>query len=87
MSLPEYLQLVDWTGRQLHPGKRGVISKDVPPVIERLGSSAEIWMHFVRKFGSRRHVQSVTPVNMQSVTPPERPWEPPFSVHSNLRFR
>ena len=67
MTLPEYLQLVDWTGRQLHPGKRGRIPKDVPPVIERLGSSAEIWMHFVRKFSGRRNVQSVTPVNQQAV--------------------
>lgn len=57
MSLPEYLQLVDWTGRQLHPGKRGVISKDVPSVIERLGSSAEIWIHYIRKFAARRHVR------------------------------
>ncbi len=67
MTLPEYLQLVDWTGRQLHPAKRGRIPKDVPPVIERLGSSAEIWVHFVRKFSGRHNVQSVTPVNQQAV--------------------
>ncbi|MEZ6121651.1 MAG: hypothetical protein R3C49_00590 [Planctomycetaceae bacterium] len=60
--------VTDWTGRQLHPAKRGAIPKDVPPVIERLGSSADIWMHFVRKFGSHRHVQSVTPINQQAVT-------------------
>ena len=57
MTLPEYLQLVDWTGRQLHPGKKSVILNDVPEVIERLGSSAEIWVHFVKKFATRRHVR------------------------------
>jgi len=67
LSLPEYLQLVDWTGRQVSRGKRGVISKDVPSMIERLGSTAEIWMRFVRTFSARRHVQSVTPINQQAV--------------------
>lgn len=57
MTLPEYLELVDWTGRQLHPDKRGVISKDVPAVVERLGSSAEIWIHYVKKFATRRHLR------------------------------
>ncbi|WP_077027604.1 hypothetical protein [Fuerstiella marisgermanici] len=57
------------TGRLDRPPveSRGVIPKDVPPVIERLGSAAEIWMHFVRKFSARRHVQSVTLINQQAV--------------------
>ncbi len=59
MTLAEYLQLVDWTGRQLHPGKRGVISPNAPPVLERLGTSPELWLHTVRKFGRTRAVTTV----------------------------
>lgn len=36
-SLEEYLRLLDWTGRQIRPGKRGRISSDLPPILERLG--------------------------------------------------
>ena len=54
MILAEYLQLLDWTGRQLHPGKRGAISQNAPPILERLGTSAELWLHTVRKFGRQR---------------------------------
>ena len=34
--LSDYLELVDWTGRQLREGKRGAIQSDVPPILERL---------------------------------------------------
>ena len=32
-SEAEYIRFVDWAGRQLHPGKRGVIADDIPPAI------------------------------------------------------
>jgi hypothetical protein len=50
MTLAEYLQLVDWTGRQLHSGKRGYIKSDIPPLLERLGTSIDIWLDVVKKF-------------------------------------
>ena len=33
MSLPDYLLLVEWTGRQLHAGKRGYIKSRIPPLV------------------------------------------------------
>ncbi|MBS0265471.1 MAG: hypothetical protein JSS02_26300 [Planctomycetes bacterium] len=36
MSLGDYLQLLDWTGRQLAPGKKGRIPETVGPILERL---------------------------------------------------
>ncbi len=33
ISEAQYLRLVDWTGRQLHPGKRGLIEGTAPPVL------------------------------------------------------
>lgn len=35
----EYLALVDWTGRQVRPGKRGRIVASLPPIIQRLQRS------------------------------------------------
>ena len=63
MSLPEYLQLLDWTGRQLKPGKRGSVSKTAPPILERLNLSPELWLHVVQQFGKRRSANRVTPAS------------------------
>ena len=34
---PDYLQLVDWAGRSIHPGKNGAIATATPPILQRLG--------------------------------------------------
>ena len=60
MSLPDYLLLVEWTGRQLHAGKRGYIKSEIPPLLERLGTSPEFWLHSIRKLEPRYHVQSLS---------------------------
>ena len=36
-SLMDYIELVDWAGRSIHPTKRGYIPDHVPPVLNRLG--------------------------------------------------
>lgn len=56
MTLAEYLQLLDWTGRQLKPGKRGAILKNAPPILDRLNLSPELWLHAVEHFGDRKSV-------------------------------
>lgn len=38
-----YLGLLDWTGRQLRPGKRGAIGLERPPEFETLGCPAAQW--------------------------------------------
>ena len=60
MSLAEYLQLLDWTGRQLKPGKRGAVSKSAPAILERLELSPELWLQVVEQFGKRRAANRVT---------------------------
>jgi hypothetical protein len=43
-SLDEYLQVLDWTGRQLRSDKRGAIPADLPPILDRLvESSGRLW--------------------------------------------
>jgi len=38
ISEAEYIALVDWTGRQWHPEKRGKIANAEPPALRRLGT-------------------------------------------------
>lgn len=42
IKLPDYLELVDWTGRQIRGGKRGRISDKCKPILERLGLSRSV---------------------------------------------
>jgi hypothetical protein len=51
LSLVDYLQLLDWTARQVAPGKRGVTPRAAPVVLRRLGLEATAWTELVRDFG------------------------------------
>jgi REP element-mobilizing transposase RayT len=53
MSLDQYLQLLDWTGRQLRRDKPGVISGDLKPIMERLDCTVESWLDLVQNFRRR----------------------------------
>ncbi len=50
MSLEEYLQLLDWTGRRVHPQKRGKIPGELPPILERLGIQEKAWVACISDF-------------------------------------
>jgi len=52
-QLDHYLELVDWSGRQLHPNKRGAIAADTPPILKRLDISPKHWLYLSRNFESR----------------------------------
>jgi hypothetical protein len=43
-ALQDYLGLVDYTGRAIHPGKRGAIPDHLPPILQRLGLNATDWL-------------------------------------------
>ena len=52
LSLVEYLQLLDWTGRQIRrDGKSGTIPSDLLSIFERVGVSSELWVECVKRFG------------------------------------
>jgi hypothetical protein len=55
MELDEYLQILDWTGRQVHRDKRGAIPGELAPILERLGVSADFWLDTVTNFGRWFH--------------------------------
>ena len=59
VTTTQYLELVDWTGRALHPGKTGVIDTDAQQIIRRLGLQPTQWClqvpaierHYARAIG------------------------------------
>jgi hypothetical protein len=51
MSFADYLNLLDWTGRQLRADKRGAIPQDLAPILERLQISDEGWLTMIGQFG------------------------------------
>lgn len=52
--LQDYIELVDWTGRQVRENKRGVIHSQLPSIIDRIGIDHDRWLnvatHFEAKF-------------------------------------
>ena len=50
--LMDYLELVDWTGRQLRDDKRGAISAALPPILQRLGINPDSWLSLTQQFES-----------------------------------
>ena len=52
MRLTDYLDLVDWTGRQIKENKRGAISGSEPAIMDRLGIDAGHWLYITQNFES-----------------------------------
>ena len=50
MSLDQYLQLLDWAGRELQAGKRGAIPADLAPILERLGIEGDALLDTLENF-------------------------------------
>ena len=51
MPIESYIELLDWTARQIMRGKRGSTPPSARPVLERLGLSAPTWCALVKDFG------------------------------------
>jgi len=44
ISFRDYLEMLEWTGRQIRKGKRGAIDRNCPSVMSRLGYTDEQWI-------------------------------------------
>jgi hypothetical protein len=51
LTLNEYLELLDWTGRRIVPDKPGSIPECEPPVLARLGIKADGFIALIREMG------------------------------------
>lgn len=52
LKLGDYLALVEWTGQQVRPDKRGAIPKNAPSVLQRFESNPDRWAVRVKAIGS-----------------------------------
>lgn len=50
ISLLQYLELLDWTGRELVQGKRGSIPNNLNPILSRIGLDGPSWCQLVKRF-------------------------------------
>lgn len=55
MTATDYLHVLDWTGRQVHPNKRGTLTGPPPRALRRLGHDASQWPRQVQAVGSDFH--------------------------------
>ena len=52
-NLLDYIELLDWTGRQVREGKRGSIDANVPPALQRINISPAHWLDLCTNFEDR----------------------------------
>ncbi len=48
--LSDYIALVDYTGKCVHPNKRGYIPDDIPDILNRLEVKADTWVEEMKQF-------------------------------------
>lgn len=48
-GLNDYLELVDWAGRAMQPGKRGVVAQHIPPILSRLWTDAAPVLDYLKQ--------------------------------------
>jgi len=51
LTLNEYIQLVDATGRMLRKGKRGQIPSELAPILNRFEIQTDEWLKTIKTFG------------------------------------
>ncbi len=51
-TFDEYLQLLDWTGRQIKSGKRGRIPAEIQPILTRMQLDHKNWLKTVESYRS-----------------------------------
>ena len=62
----DYLQLLDWTGRQVRSDKRGEIPQELAPILERLQLSRETWLSLVHEFRRKFRRAAGTPASLMN---------------------
>jgi REP element-mobilizing transposase RayT len=54
MTFTQYLELLEWTGRQVQAGKVGRIPAAEPSILQQLGVGGEGWLKLVASFHTKR---------------------------------
>ena len=56
LSLDQYLNLLDWSGRQIARGKQGKVPAEFAPILKRLEVDTEHWLVAVQGYGRWWHL-------------------------------
>jgi hypothetical protein len=64
MGVEDYLELLDWTGRQTVAGKTGTIPAHLSPVLQRLGIVPQGWCELATGFGRLFHRVAGSPASV-----------------------
>jgi len=64
VTMARYLDLLDWTGRQLKADKVGVILDHLAPILTRIGLDTTGWYEVVSKFGQGFKRAAETPESL-----------------------
>jgi REP element-mobilizing transposase RayT len=51
VSLPDYLELIDWAGRAIREDKSGALPSELAPILERLTIDPEAWLDSIKNYG------------------------------------
>ena len=62
-GLKDYLELVDWAGREIKPGKKGYIPANTPPLLTRLGMDAAPVLDYLSQM-EKQPFKALGPVSM-----------------------
>ena len=54
-ALLDYLALLDWTGQVIRDDKCGVISDEIPDLLNALGLDSDAWLELAGNFGNNYH--------------------------------
>jgi hypothetical protein len=68
MRFEDYLQLLDWTGRQIRQDKRGAIPSDLAPILRRLQLSRDGWLDLLQEFSRLFRRAAGTPSSLRRHT-------------------
>lgn len=76
MTCTEYIELLEWTARQIVPGKRGATPEDTPSILKRLNISPEIWCILTTSFDGLFGVAAGSPTTLDKTPgPTDRPFK------------
>ena len=71
----DYIELVDWTCRQIRDDKRGNIDVDQPPILDRLGIETEHWLYLTQHYQSSfKSLVGTASVSYTHLTLPTTPY-------------
>ena len=68
MRFADYLELLNWTVRQLRPGDESTPSAEAAPIPNRLGVTGEGWLRLVKDFGRLFRRAAGTPASLRAHT-------------------